>query len=190
MAQFNKAYKQLQDDEFSSIPERFLHKNKGEKGFTLGGIYEVANPNKIDWGFVKSLHLMCGHDIERTSKMLFYDDVIQSQVYGIFERYYWDKIRLSEIHSQRIASELFDRAVLSGRVVAVKIAQRVIDVKVDGILGEKTLKALNCYNEDLFDRQYDDFEEEFIEEVIKSKAKHGINLERYRVGWRGRARRT
>lgn len=190
MAQFDLVYGQLQDDEYSSKPEKFLHKNSTENFLTLGGISERSNPNKIKWALIRNMLLMFDYDYKRVSKMLYYDDVFQSQVFSIFKRYYWDKIRLSEIQSQRIASELFDRAVLSGRVVAVKIAQRTIGVKVDGIIGPMTLKGLNNYNEDLFDKQYDDFELEFIDEVIESKAKYGINLERYRPGWTVRAVKT
>lgn len=201
MASFDLVYEQMQRDEYSCNPELFLHKHDHEKGYTIGGLYEHANPTAINWGFVKSLLLMCGVEdgeehqafrLKRASRMLYGDIVLQEQIKQVFKRNYWDKNRLSEIHSQKIAHEIFDRGVLSGRKVAAKIAQRVLGfegAEVDGVIGPNTLKALNVYDENAFDKQYDQFEKRFIDEIIESKAKYGVYLERYRNGWTARAER-
>ena len=53
MSDYIKAFKTLVDAEYSERPHKFLHVNPKETGLTLGGIYEVANPETFDWDFAK-----------------------------------------------------------------------------------------------------------------------------------------
>lgn len=58
--------------------------------------------------------------------------------------HYWDKIRASEIKDQSIANILADWAWGSGPVTAAKQIQRIVGVTADGIVGAKTLAAINA----------------------------------------------
>jgi lysozyme family protein len=69
---------------------------------------------------------------------------------AIYKKDYWDRIKGDLIKSQEIAESIFDFAVNAGVKTASKMAQLVLDVKPDGIIGPKTLKALNNFNKDLF----------------------------------------
>jgi lysozyme family protein len=66
---------------------------------------------------------------------------------AIYKKFYWDKIKADEIKSQKIAELIFDTAVNMGVRRAVKIAQTCLGVKVDGIVGNETLNALNNCDE-------------------------------------------
>lgn len=57
---------------------------------------------------------------------------------------FWDKIKGDSIVSQDVANALYDFAVNSGVSRAVKSIQSVLGVKADGILGAKTLEAINA----------------------------------------------
>lgn len=80
-------------------------------------------------------------------------DVIKSltleQAKFIYKKYFWDANRYGEIEDQYIAEKVFDMAVLMGAPQANKIVQywgntRLFDVlNVDGIIGDKTLYAIN-----------------------------------------------
>lgn len=71
----------------------------------------------------------------------------------IYKKYYWDKIKGDDINSQSVAELLLDYAVHSGVTKASKVIQELVGVTVDGVIGAKTIQAIN--NQDprnLFDR--------------------------------------
>lgn len=69
---------------------------------------------------------------------------------------FWQPLGLWDIKQQVIADELFDTAINQGKQTAVKYLQESLnllnnngrhysEIKVDGYLGNKTLKALDAY---------------------------------------------
>ena len=72
----------------------------------------------------------------------------------IIKTMYWDKWHADEIHSQRVANILVDWVWLSG-VHGIKKPQALLGVKADGIVGNKTLSAVNFADpEELFASLY------------------------------------
>lgn len=67
----------------------------------------------------------------------------------IFRRYYWDKWQADKINSQSIANLLVDWYWMSG-AYGIRIPQYVLGVTVDGIVGPKTIAAINSHS----DKQY------------------------------------
>lgn len=61
---------------------------------------------------------------------------------NIMKRNYWDRWKADEIIDQSIANILVDWVWGSGSY-GIKIPQRMIGVKVDGVVGPKTIDALN-----------------------------------------------
>lgn len=73
----------------------------------------------------------------------------------IYKQHFWDRLRIEEIDSQKIANRLFDLAVNCGPRTAVSFIQKSINtiepsahLVVDGILGIKTLTQINALNVD------------------------------------------
>jgi len=68
----------------------------------------------------------------------------------IYRRDYWNKINASQINSQAVANILADHAVNAGPKTAGKMVQRILNAQfnsslvVDGIVGRKTLAAINA----------------------------------------------
>lgn len=72
----------------------------------------------------------------------------------VLKPHYWDRWKADQIHSQKIANILVDWVWGSG-ANGIKIPQRLLGVTVDGIVGAKTLAAVNAADPDvLFDRIY------------------------------------
>lgn len=69
---------------------------------------------------------------------------------SIYKRDYWDGIGGDLINSYIVAYALFDIAVNRGVSSAVKSAQRIIGVSVDGKIGPNTLNKINQQNEKTF----------------------------------------
>lgn len=72
----------------------------------------------------------------------------------VLKPHYWDRWKADQIQSQKIANILVDWVWGSG-TNGIKIPQRLLGVAVDGIVGAKTLAAVNAADPNvLFDRIY------------------------------------
>ena len=69
---------------------------------------------------------------------------------AIYKRDYWDRIKGDLIADEQVAYEIFDTAVNMGVRTASKLAQMALSVHPDGIIGNKTLSALNAINREDF----------------------------------------
>ena len=72
----------------------------------------------------------------------------------IYKRDYWDEVGGDAIESQEIAERLFDVAVNMGNRRAVRMAQNVVGTEADGLLGPKTLAAINAAEVNRFMDRY------------------------------------
>lgn len=105
----------------------------------------------------------------------------ENEWYEIFKTMYWDRWRGDEIKSQSVANILIDWVWASG-VHGIRRPQRILGVVSDGIVGKKTIAALNAaYPERLFGAIKAD-RARFIDEICKARPKN----EKYRKGWMNR----
>lgn len=75
----------------------------------------------------------------------------EDQARIIYRRKFWNKMYGDLIKSQQVAEILFDGFVNMGRN-GIKVMQRVLGVVDDGVIGSKTLSAINVYPaKELFD---------------------------------------
>jgi lysozyme family protein len=68
--------------------------------------------------------------------------------------YFWTQVQGSDISSQEVAQTLFDFAVNAGVKTAVILAQSVAGTTPDGVMGPKTLGAINAADPDKFRLAY------------------------------------
>ena len=181
MANFNEAFKILTRLEFS-FPENALHKNPTEREWTFMGIYQKAHPSWKGWDEILGA-LAYGGDIKKISRMLFDSEDLRDEVWKFYEQMYWDKMRLGEINSQLKANEIFIFGVNVGTKPAIKAAQRIAGVVDDGIMGEISLAAINKVDEEKFDKEFDQHELRYYNNLIKQNPR----LRVYANGWRRRA---
>ena len=182
MANFVKAYIKLTQAEFGNKPDQFLHLNAGENGYTLGGIYQKANPEAFDWIFIEGVLALCEFNLERASVMLYHDPITKERVFNFFKKYYWDTALLDSVQSQVQAENIFLSGVHIGVRNAVKLAQKVVQVQQDGIIGQYSIKALNYYDDNMFKRHFDKLELENYNNLIEKNP----NLEWARQGFENR----
>ena len=108
-------------------------------------------------------------------------DLSENDWYKIFKTMYWDRWRGDEIKSQSVANILIDWVWASG-VHGIRRPQAILGVSVDGIVGAKTIAALNAaYPDRLFEAIKAD-RAKFIDEICKARPKN----EKYRKGWMNR----
>ena len=70
--------------------------------------------------------------------------ITDEQWMNIYKRGYWDRWKADQIQNQSVANLLVDWVWASGKY-GVTIPQALLGVKVDGIVGPKTIAALNGY---------------------------------------------
>lgn len=80
---------------------------------------------------------------------------------------FWDKWKADSIKNQSIAMLLVDWVWGSG-IYGIKYPQQILGVKVDGIVGEKTLAAVNNYPD----------QKELFEKLWQRRKKHFEDIAR------------
>ena len=96
----------------------------------------------------------------------------------IFKEGFWDRWRADEINNQSIANLLVDWCWASG-IYGIKYPQRILGVKDDGIVGDKTIAAVNNYpnQKELFDKLWNRRKKHF-EDIAKTH-----NRAKFLNGW-------
>lgn len=74
----------------------------------------------------------------------------KEQAANIYLRDYWNPLRLHEVESQIKAELIFDAGVNFGIKTIAKIVQTIVDTEPDGIIGVKTLAAINAMDDTIF----------------------------------------
>jgi len=154
---------------------------KWEGGFVndpadLGGVTNIG----VTIGTWKS----CGYDKDDDGDidvddlhLLTREDVVNR----VLKPHYWDRWKADDIKSQSVANILVDWVWASG-AHGIKIPQRLLGVSVDGIVGPKTLAAVNARNpRELFDMikiaRFD-----FIEDICRKRPANN----KFKRGWMNR----
>ena len=127
------------------------------KGVTLGTWrkygYDKNNDGRID---------------EKDVMMITVDDAVEKIMRSVF----WNAWKADSINSQAIANLLVDWLWGSGSY-GIRIPQRVLGVKIDGIVGNKTLAAINNYpdQKELFVKLWHEREDFFKRIGVKEQKK-------------------
>ena len=110
-------------------------------------------------------------------KLISVDDVKNK----VLKPHYWDRWKADLIKSQKIANILVDWVWGSG-LYGITIPQRLLGVKQDGVVGEKTLQALNAQDPDqLFDAIFN-ARKKFLQDITTSRPAN----KRFLRGWLNR----
>ncbi len=161
---------------------KIIEKNEGyfadikndKGGMTYAGIASTFHPDWGGWEIVKKhLPLKQNEKIE--------DPELDKMIEEFYEKEYWLPSKADQIEEDLLSLHYFDFAVNSGLRQAAKSLQKTIGVVVDGLVGPKTLSAVNARKWAL----------EFIstrEDFYKSIAK-GSN-ESFLSGWLKRVTNT
>ena len=139
-------------------------------GMTYAGISRRTWPDWPGWALVDSGQ--CD------------SEAIKDLACDFFRRNFWDAINGDEIMPQSVAESIFDFSINVGVVTAVKLAQRVIGVADDGIIGQQSLTVLNYWQDpDKFIIRY------ALGKVAKYAdiCAHDARQKKFLLGWINRA---
>ena len=77
-----------------------------------------------------------------------------SLVRDFYRESFWEPVKGDQINDQRTAETIYDFGVNANHKVAIKLAQIVLGVAPDGVIGPVTLQALNTMDAELFKARY------------------------------------
>ena len=110
----------------------------------------------------------------------------QAQWEDIMKGGYWDAVRASELRSQSVANQVADFAVNAGTHRAAVTLQQAVNsanhntaLKVDGIIGAKTLAAANALNASTLYWTYRELRTNFYKSLAAKSSKQATFLK----GW-------
>lgn len=105
----------------------------------------------------------------------------QDMINRVLKPHYWDRWRADEIKNQAVANILVDWVWASG-AYGIKIPQQVLGVTVDGVIGPKTIAALNAQEPKvLFDKIMKE-RIAFIDRICTSRPTNN----KFKKGWLNR----
>jgi len=142
-----------------------LYRNPTEQAETYAGIYRKAHPDWVGWNYV---------------------DRGQNPPFGLIEKFYYENFykHFEKIKSEKIRDLLFETAVNLGIKQTVKLIQRTLGLTADGILGPKTLSAINSVNSEEFIKDFT------LTRIAFYTALTNRNPKRYAIYLRGWINRT
>lgn len=181
MASIEEAWGKVVSLEFNS-PANALHYNEGEKGYTFMGVYQFAHPEWNGWIRV-TYAIKSSKTMADASKILYADKELIKLVRDFYKTEFWDKMKLDQVTSQKIAEEMMVFGVNAGIGSAVKAAQKVVGVVADGVIGSKTIAALNSFDPKVFDVEFDKAEIAHYEMLVSKNP----SFVKFINGWRNRA---
>lgn len=104
-----------------------------EQEHTYRGIMRKYHPNWRGWRVVDSKQPLKDNEIIPQ---------LEPDVILFYKANYWDKIRLDEVCNDGVAGFVLDTYIHSGGS-GIRMLQRAIGVDDDGVVGPKTIHALN-----------------------------------------------
>jgi len=146
-----------------------LHKNPTEKYQTYAGIYRGAHPEWEGWKYIDRGELPP-----------------TSLVRKFYYQNYWEPVDYPEI-PDRVKVLMFLSGVNIGTKFAIKIAQKILGLVPDGIIGSKTLTAFRSLTEETIYVFLKSFTLALIKFYTSLSNKNPKKYSLYLRGWLNRA---
>ena len=168
MADFERAFRKTLENEGGFL----LHEVPGDKGGqTYAGIARKFHP---DWSGWKLIDQGITEDVTLTQL-----------VRGFYRQKFWNLIKGDEIEDQSIAEAFYDTVVNMGIVVGTKAVQSLVGEVQDGVVGPRTLRAINSQRE-IWIKASDVFDERLL--AVKVARRVGVVRKdrsqiKFIVGW-------
>lgn len=114
-------------------------------GETYKGIARNINSKWSGWTTVDILKRQSGFPAN-----LDQDNDLQGMIADFYRITFWDRMNGDQIGNQEVANSIFDFGVNAGLATSVSLAQMVVGVQADGVLGPNSLEGINSFDTDHF----------------------------------------
>jgi lysozyme family protein len=114
-------------------------------GETYKGIARKKQPEWVGWFFVDAMK-----NQPNFPKSLDDKTDLHAEIERFYKVVFWDKVGGDLINDQQVANSIFDFAVNSGVTTSLGLVQKVVGTNCDGVIGPKTIQAINSFEPDHF----------------------------------------
>ena len=108
-------------------------------------------------------------------------EVSDSDVYNLYKQLYWDKINADNLPAG-VDYAVFDAAVNLGVARATKLIQEAVGVTTDGVLGLKSLSAIQAADNKELIEKFSNLKKSFYDSIVE----HRPDQIKYLDGWKSR----
>lgn len=153
---------------------------KYEGGFVNDPLDNGGATNK---GVTIAVYKKMGYDNDKDGDIDVADLKLMSDEQGkeICKKLFWDKWQADKIISQSVAESLVEWVWGSGSY-GIKIPQDLLGLVSDGVVGNRTLTAVNAQDQKTFHEQLRQRKLKFIDNIIKNNP----SQKRFEKGWKRR----
>lgn len=95
---------------------------------------------------------------------------------------YWSKWKADLINDQKVANMIVDWVWVSGQGIGIKRVQKILGVTVDGIVGPKTIAAINMIDPNVLVKKVYDGRAAHFNAIVKAKP----SQKKWLKGWMNR----
>jgi lysozyme family protein len=139
MADFNKAYQLVIAHEGG-----YVNDPDDPGGETYKGIARKMNPDWLGWHIIDLLKKQPGFpESLQSADAIEIKKQLDYEVSSFYYNHFWLKVNAEKIAEQQVAESIFDFAINAGIPVSISLAQTVVLVTADGIMGPKSIDAIN-----------------------------------------------
>ena len=130
---------------------------------------------------------MKGIDINNDGEINVKDikDLTVEKATELYYKHFWLPMRLEGISNDLLKLHLFDMGINAGTKTAVMILQDLLQVQIDGVIGPKTLEAIEDYDSNIV-ADYALKRKEYYIKIIKKNP----DLKIFKKGWFSRVDST
>lgn len=171
MASFDLAYKKVLDAEGGYQKHPNDRGNYNSLGALVGTNWGISAPVYETW-------------IHRPPTETDMRNMPLSTAKNIYRVRFWDRIQGNQIRNQNLADFIFDGAVNHGVSTGVRLLQKALRIREDGVLGNQTLFAINAANPAAL---YNRYKEERIRFYHKIAERPGQSV--FLTGWLNRMKK-
>lgn len=116
-------------------------------GETYLGITRVHHPNAKMFKLIDEVKKSFNGKFtnrQMTAKLKTMPEIVD-EARSIYKTQYWDKVKLDEVPSDKLAHQIFDMAVNAGVSLAIKLAEELVGMKPTGKLTDTLITKLKVY---------------------------------------------
>lgn len=107
----------------------------------------------------------------------------KSQFMTVLKKFYWDRCKADLILNQSVANIIVDWVWGSGKW-GIVIPQRILGVTADGVVGQKTIDAINAHDQEVLFNEIKGAKEQFYRDIVRRSPSQSKFLK----GWLNRLR--
>lgn len=136
-------------------------------GETYAGIARNHWPKWDGWKIIDQIKNAYGKSAAIINRQAKLNSTLSDLISKFYKKNFWDSLKLDLVNDQQLANSVYDFGVNSGTSRSAKFLQQSAGVETDGIIGNKTLHAVNSADRKVIYCDFNKRRETFYKSIAK-----------------------